>query len=299
MSGWTRDQQAVAWASKMTGVAPATLGLGPCRNPGSPFSIALAPGGGVGHHEDMRGSEHGVVFAPLPLLEPKTTHRCGGCEGGAPCSSCGGNIPKSSPAYQALSFGMAISKAISDPMWRAVAVGQTLRDAPARDDAPEWHALDAMVGRGLTPSNFSPIELQGSAAIAAGILSPEITPPDFICRDLWWGPPPLALSTCCPTFNYPSILTVLAPTKVRTTVPQLGLPPTEEIDAAYIQVHFEGDVSFQGPPPCDCSCCEFRQDIMLSTLFLECADARFKHYNPNPTDGEEDCVWWFCIIAPR
>src|SRR5204862_3648004 len=65
----------------------------------------------------------------------------------APCSSCGGNISKSSPAYQALDFGMAMTQGIPDPFWRAAAVGQVVRTAPARSEVPEWAAIEQFIQR--------------------------------------------------------------------------------------------------------------------------------------------------------
>jgi hypothetical protein len=65
------------------------------------------------------------------------THSCGGCSGWSPCGSCGGNIPKDHPAYQALAWNLSVvdrDDAATTKLWSIANVANNLRQASLPDD---------------------------------------------------------------------------------------------------------------------------------------------------------------------
>ena len=172
------------------------------------------------------------------------THACGGCEGGAPCSSCGGNIPKSSPAYHALDFAMAMTEGIQDPYWRAVEVGQTVRTAPARSATPEWSAIESLVGR------------------AHSVVT---TPRDdclFSLLTTGWGDP----VTCDNPVEQPPVCCLLD-FQYPVPVPEFGVEvdPTDGSRAQVYWVYYalaiykKDGIDEATKRKCSCTCCRFKQ----------------------------------------
>ena len=83
------------------------------------------------------------------------THKCEGCSDGAPCGSCGGNISKSGPAYQAFQWGAMQARsawATGDALAAIGIVSEALRSAPSRDGGPEWLALQQLTKRAMVRS---------------------------------------------------------------------------------------------------------------------------------------------------
>jgi hypothetical protein len=76
----------------------------------------VAPGSGTDDDEFEHGSGPGATATGV-------SHPCNGCSDGTPCSSCAGNISRVSPAYQALSWGVQITReTFGSPSWQRVAM---------------------------------------------------------------------------------------------------------------------------------------------------------------------------------
>src|SRR5262245_3389782 len=120
-TAWMGDAPAAAWAVRMA------RGQGRSRAPSM---------GGGRTAADARGVE-------------SITHRCEGCASGQPCSSCGGNIARSHPAYQALEWALLQTRSHHVEPWVGVArVENALRDARPQGNSPEWAAIVSLVESG-------------------------------------------------------------------------------------------------------------------------------------------------------
>src|SRR5262245_37054512 len=84
-----------AWSSMMAGGAPM-----PMEFDGVPAPMEFGGAASRAPNWEMPAEARGDQG------HDDITHKCEGCAGGEPCSSCGGNISRQSPAYQAFEWGM-------------------------------------------------------------------------------------------------------------------------------------------------------------------------------------------------
>lgn len=266
--------------------------------------------GTTSERDDMADADavHATSRGVRPDSDSGFSHTCDGCDAAAPCGSCGGNIRVDHPAYQAFQWALLGMRPGEDPFWAAAMVAQTLSDAPARTSDPSWAALDSMIRR---VQSVQVVSAQG--ANAKGMLL-SAWRDDPVFREIAASDPDIAFKSigaegvfasammmqadaCCPTLDNYSWAEVHPPKPGVSLAPQLGLPDDELVEGSLIsasfsvKAHFEEGEGEDGVS-CKCSCCEFKAEIIKNELVLECSDPRIK--NPkNPTDGMEDCVWYF------
>lgn len=223
--------------------------------------------------------------------DPSISHRCSGCEAGEPCSACGGNIRRDSPAYQALEWGLREAGAEPGSFWRGGRVSQAVRDAPARTGSADWTAIETMIRRSRDLATVLAQGQNASSAFARVVTeSDELTllgpasPYEFRVPGGWPTDVPgipfelLGHPICCPTLIYP------IPT------PQHGKDRIGKT-AWHLYHSFEALAIYKDEPPkpgpyCSCACCLFRQyiDTKITGTGLG-PDGKPLPYQPTP--GED------------
>ena len=102
------------------------------------------------------------------------------------CSSCGdGGECESdpSPAMQALAWGNLQAGRVQDPFWKIATINEAVRQAPARAETTEWHALETgLRAAQLSTSFMRPLTTQQECALAV-MGDPTIFDPHFAFLD--------------------------------------------------------------------------------------------------------------------
>lgn len=245
---------------------------------------------------EMQRGEGGSGVSPVQL--PTTaavddhddgmTHSCSGCAGGEPCGSCGGNISKTHPAYQALGWGLATASPALDPQWRAAHVAQALRDAAANSGDGAWTAIESMVRR--VAATYL-VAQQGGNAVSAllgawppvGIVASddgrggggggivfEEEEPDHIEKTIFTDaainnydevtPEPLTGNArrCCGILYYPDKGPLFRAIKNSSGGAEIG---------PYWEAYYEADPA-SDDNDCDCNCCTFYQFIGMNEFTI-------------------------------
>lgn len=101
---------------------------------------------------------------------------------------------------------------------------------------------------------------------------------------------------CCPDpITFPEVFTATMEKKAGE-MPWLGIRDTRP--HWLIEIHYSGTVTWNpSPPPCLCSCCEFRQIIQKTVFTLSNCSPEVPAAPPDEvTPGQEDCGWWFAHV---
>ena len=100
------------------------------------------------------------------VVGARSSGSCGGCDDDKPCASCGGPANSTSPAQQALGWGLTqfADRSDLDPFWKAASIGQVVKDAPGRTDSADWRSVESMVNVG---QNLVNVSLSGPSAVSS------------------------------------------------------------------------------------------------------------------------------------
>lgn len=95
--------------------------------------------------------------------------RCGGCDDDKPCDSCGGPAKATSPAQQALGWGLIQfgDRPGLDVFAKTAHIGQVVRDAPGRTDSVEWRSIISMIGASQDLINVQSSGRNATASISS------------------------------------------------------------------------------------------------------------------------------------
>lgn len=236
--------------------------------------------------------ESATKLGPLYAPEGGMTHSCSGCANGEPCSSCGGNVAKSHPSYQALSWGMLTTESESSPGARVAKVADCVKRAGHGCSSPEWTAMRNFVDGGVR-TVFGVPPRSGRVRMISVQQAPPPPPPP---------PPASPPGGSAPTPTSP-------PRRRRIWCPGVDRPPDgwprfmcggelelwieENPSPAAHSVGFilHSEAVFRDDMPWICECCEYAQFVT----------AHSSHTGPlcvgrgtdagSDTYGEEDCIW--------